>query len=286
MLNLNKMANLNIFRWAFHVPSWKPSESDMLLCSASIQKEEKDRISKFVYQEDFKSSLIGRLMMRKFVKVSTEMRYCDIFFKRDANGKPILDSQQSKNIDFNISHQGDFVVLAGHVGVMKVGIDVMNIIPPANKNIPEFFRLMNRQFSAVEWNSIRKFDSLNEELASFYRHWCLKESYVKNIGVGITVDLQSLSFNVKNSNLELGKFNHDTELCVNNKLQSGWIFEECLLDESHCVTIAINLNGEKYQLPTSYTFFDFEQLMSDATPLGEVDQEFAVNFFEKDNKKV
>lgn len=284
MLNVNKMANLSMFRWAFHVPSWTPSESDMLLCSSRVQPEEKARISKFVYREDFKSSLIGRLMMRKFVSVSTGMRYSDVIFIRDANGKPILDPL--KNVDFNISHQGDYVVLAGHLGVMKVGIDVMSIVPPANKDIPEFFRLMNRQFSTVEWNGIRKFASLNDQLASFYRHWCLKESYVKNIGVGITVDLKSISFDVKNTLLEVGKFNCDTVLCVNNELQRGWIFEECLLDESHCVAVAVNLNGEKYSCPTSYTFLDFDQLLSDTCPLGEPDKEFAVNFFEKDHKKV
>ena len=70
----------------------------------------------------------------------------------------------------------------------------------------EFFRLMRRQFTVDEWNQIERptFDGADEmsatlgnrQLAAFYRHWSLKESYVKAIGSGLNIDLQRLNFKV------------------------------------------------------------------------------------------
>ncbi|XP_077286519.1 L-aminoadipate-semialdehyde dehydrogenase-phosphopantetheinyl transferase [Arctopsyche grandis] len=285
MLHVKTMAGKNTYRWAFHVPSWTPTDAEIMLSSACIQSEEKERISRFVFKQDFKSSLIGRLMMRKFVNVSMSIPYSDIIFQRDQKGKPVYNSEKcTHKFDFNISHQGDYVVLAGHVGEAKVGIDVMNIVPPVNKNVPEFFRLMNRQFSAHEWSSIKKFNTVKDQLSSFYRHWCLKESYVKNIGVGITVDLQSISFNVITPRLKVGEFITDTDVNVNGVNLKGWIFEESSLDDNHSVAVAVDLRGEEYHSPTSYTMFDFEQLIDGAVPFGEADEEFTSNFFMKDDK--
>jgi 4'-phosphopantetheinyl transferase len=73
----------------------------------------------------------------------------------------------------------------------------------------EFFRLMRRQFTVDEWKQIENptFDGADKmstisttlgdrQLAEFFRHWSLKESYVKAIGSGLNIDLQRLNFKV------------------------------------------------------------------------------------------
>ena len=90
----------------------------------------------------------------------------------------------------------------------RVGVDVMRTTDAhQNGNISEFFRLMRRQFTTSEWEAIRGAnDSLKadngveekDQLRTFYRFWCLKESFVKAEGSGLGWDLQRLSFQVRN----------------------------------------------------------------------------------------
>ena len=97
---------------------------------------------------------------------------------------------------------------------IKIGVDVMRL-SDARHATPEkrreFFRLMRRQFTDDEWQQIKgdvdannaddasedgQQDVGGQQLAAFYRHWSLKESFVKATGSGLTVDLQKISFKV------------------------------------------------------------------------------------------
>lgn len=274
------MARTNI-RWAFNASSWKPTEDQIIAVSSYIQPEEKLRISKYVFQNDAKSSLIGRLMLRKYVHTSTSMPYEEVRFARDDRGKPYLLGSGDLPINFNVSHQGDYVVLAGNTG-SNIGIDVMKIEPPVNKNIPEFFRLMNRQFSSHEWNTIRSFRTEMEQIACFYRLWCLKESYVKNIGLGITVPLQEISFSIKTKKLNVGEIISDTTLYERNVLKQDWVFEETLLDAVHAVAVSSRVERRDPGVP--YQFLTFEDLVKEAKPLCESDQKFGKDFVKKQLK--
>lgn len=43
--------------------------------------------------------------------------------------------------------------------------------PPGTSSVPEFFRIMTRQFTAYEWSVIQSAGSEHLQLAAFYRHW-------------------------------------------------------------------------------------------------------------------
>ena len=67
---------------------------------------------------------------------------------------------------------------------------------------------------------------------------CLKESYVKAIGVGIGFSLQRLDF-CPQSDPELNHVLSDTKVCVDDVLQKNWRFEETMLDDTHSVAVAL-----------------------------------------------
>lgn len=274
------MLNIHNARWAFNARAWKPTEQEILLASSYIQPEEKERISRFFFQDDAKSSLIGRLMLRKFVHLSTSIPYEEIKLGRDGHGKPYLMGVGETASSFNVSHQGDFVVLAGNTK-HNIGIDIMKIEPPPDKNIPEFFRLMNRQFSEHEWKTIHSFTSEMEQIACFYRIWCLKESYVKNTGFGITVPLQEISFDIKTLQLEIGKFVTDTSLYERGVLKDDWVFEETLLNEKYAVAVSMQTQSRNEVSTAPYTYLTFEEIVKEAKPLLESDLSFSNEFMNK-----
>ncbi|GFG37559.1 hypothetical protein Cfor_09600 [Coptotermes formosanus] len=277
-------------RWAFSFGSWHPTESQFQLAASCIQDEEKIRIGRFVFKKDAKASLVGRLLMRKYVSENSSLPYAGIRFGRDDRGKPYLigDEEGKSMSNFNVSHQGNYAVLAGESGAnVKIGIDVMKFEYSGGKTLSEFFRIMTRHFSPFEWEAIRGNNVMSDklQLSMFCRHWSLKESYVKATGTGIAVDLQKISFRVKTSELRIGAVVTDTELYVNGTRLEDWHFEESLLDENHCVAVALNGKGKDYD-PVTFKFLDFSELMSGSKPLLCVDPVYSENFFTKEEKPI
>lgn len=272
------MANKNI-RWAFNFSKWSPKYSDIMLSTTCIQSDEKERLSRFVFKKDFKSSLIGRLLMRKFVHEATLYPYNDIRFLRDERGKPVLSIPHS-NLAFNVSHQGDYVVLAGNVGDI-LGVDVMKLEYTGGKSVRDFFHVMRRQFSENEWITIKNCGNEKDQIAMFCRHWCLKESYVKAVGVGITVNLQDISFKINTPALSKERVTADSELYVEG-VQRQWCFEEMLINDEHCVAVARPSNVCTTNMEL-FREIDFDTVVLNAVPLLEQDVTYCAQYFNKLN---
>lgn len=285
-------------RWAFDFISWKPSLQDLKVAVSLIQPEEKLRLSKFMFQEDFKASLSGRLLMRHFVRQATSIDNHQLKFSRDAREKPFLmeidgaSNCDNKVIDFNVSHQGSFACLAGYANdktetnaTVKLGVDVMKIEYSGGKPLSEFFRLMTRNFSTDEWTHIKSFNSNVGKLEAFMRTWCLKESYVKNIGTGITVDLSKLNFIISSPDLNPSQVICDTKLEVDGQLLDDFTFEESLIGSEHCVAVSIKdqpVDGRHKPIP--FELIKFEELIKNATPITESDEKYCVEILAKDTK--
>ncbi|CAL7938964.1 unnamed protein product [Xylocopa violacea] len=268
-------------RWAFNWKEWNPCEKDFAYAISCIQLDEKDRLGRFVFRKDVRASLIGRLMMRKFVNDYGCIPYTNIVLTRDTCNKPILKNG-SPNLNFNVSHQGDYTVLAGETRDLKLGVDVMKFEYSGGKRLSEFFRIMNRTFSSSEWEEIKD-PSLNElgQISMFCRHWALKESYVKAIGTGIYTDLKAIDFKT-NSGLLEHSVTTDTVLYINGMKQE-WLFEETLLDSQHCVAVALQENGKapKSQHHT-FEIISSDKLLANIVPLFPQDPEYTEKYFKKE----
>lgn len=260
-------------RWVFDCGNWFPSENDWSKASRSIQLEEKERIGRFVFKRDAKRSIIGQLMIRKFLSETTQLPWSRIKTKRDQNNKPIIEGY---NINFNISHDGNLVVLAGEENTL-VGIDVMNNVYKGGKSLNEFFRLMHRNFHENEWAYIKK-GTETEKINSFYRFWCLKESYVKATGTGLTVDLRKICFVPKNQ-LAKNVVLCDTDLFIDNQLMNEWSFHEYLYD-NYTVTVCIKGSTP----PINFKLINFQDLISNAENITEEDENYCKLFLNKEEQ--
>ncbi|GFV63843.1 l-aminoadipate-semialdehyde dehydrogenase-phosphopantetheinyl transferase [Trichonephila clavipes] len=276
-------------RWAFNVTNWKPTFDQWKLAVQCVQKEECDRCYRFVFAEDCKTSMVGQLFMRKVVSECLGLPYDEIVFLRSSSGKPYL--KNSENFSFNVSHHGDYCVLAAEQN-STVGIDVMKIEHRGKRSVPEYFSLMRKQFSSSEWDFIMQPGPEKEQLKRFYRLWCLKESYVKAIGTGIVFDLQSLSFSCPTPILLRNITTVDTKLYEKGQLKSKWKFEETVLDENHYIAVATQsiqqigdeeLRGNNIQL--SFHFLTFNELMQNSKPFQRTEDNFWEDFKSKDEKQ-
>lgn len=268
-----------MIRWAFNFTKWNPTHSEMLQAISCVQQEEKDRLARFVFKNDLKASLIGRLMMRKFVNKLTKIPYDQIKLIRNDKGKPLLDNKIDLKINFNVSHQGDFVVLVGGLGDMLLGVDVMKTENPRVENLATYFRTMSRIFTKNEWEMIRNCgDDEKAQLGMFHRLWCLKESYLKAVGVGVSVNARNVSFQIKTLDLYSNKVICDTEGYFEGAKLEQWEFQEMLLDDDHCVAVAIS---EKNAERIGFSEVEFNFLMENSAPLLPPDEEYCRLFFNK-----
>ncbi|KAM6933689.1 L-aminoadipate-semialdehyde dehydrogenase-phosphopantetheinyl transferase [Xenentodon cancila] len=278
-------------RWAFRSSAWTPSRSDWLFAARCIQKEERDRIGQFVFARDAKSAMAGRLLLRRFVCERMGVPWSEIKLGRSPRGKPFLaaplkvSSDSDQSWGFNLSHQGDYTVLAAEQGV-EVGVDVMKTTMPGSSSVPEFFRIMTRQFTAYEWRIIQSAGSEQEQLAAFYRHWTLKESFIKAIGTGLGFNLQRAEFHLPSEPLAKDQVLRQTRMYLDEEREENWIFEESLLDANHHVAVALGLLDtpgsaalpSSLPSPTTFSLLSFSELISSASPLTEEDPAYWESF--------
>ncbi|TWW77382.1 L-aminoadipate-semialdehyde dehydrogenase-phosphopantetheinyl transferase [Takifugu flavidus] len=227
-------------RWAFRCRSWTPSRADWLFAARCIQREEKERIEQFMFAKDAKSAMAGRLLLRRFVCEKIGVPWSEIRLERSPRGKPYLaapikvisNSGHDPPVwSFNLSHQGDFTVLAAERG-LQVGVDLMKTTMPGSSSVPEFFRIMSRQFTAYEWSAIHSAGSEGQQLTAFYRHWALKESFIKAIGTGLGFNLQRLEFHLSSEALTQDRVLRQTRMYLDEEEESDWTFEVSPVEEA------------------------------------------------------
>eukprot|EP00123_Amoebidium_parasiticum_P021666 comp7150_c0_seq1/m.2872 comp7150_c0_seq1/g.2872 ORF comp7150_c0_seq1/g.2872 comp7150_c0_seq1/m.2872 type:complete len:305 (-) comp7150_c0_seq1:432-1346(-) len=284
-------------RWAFDVAAWQPTAEQLAYAIACIQPEEKERISRFVYQKDARLALAGRLLLRRAAGHRLGIGWEDIALSRTKANKPYVANEvddEAKGYSFNVAHHGNFTVLAAEKG-RDVGVDVMTFDPPdPPETVDSLLALMRPQLSDNEWDEIYQSQS---PLEHFYRIWTLKEAYIKAVGLGLQIDLGQLDFHQSNpmhlrrrhenfpsapfSQLETSAVVH-----VNGTKIDGWTFEQSYLDDDHCVCVGLapvktrahtqreRGDDEKDVDEREHVVFEvlsFEKVIEGATPLGPLD---------------
>ncbi len=118
---------------------------------------------------------IGRGLRRKMLADATGLPPEEITFVESEEGKP--RALNAAGWDFNVSHSGDFVVVA--VGKGQVGVDLEQVRP-----VREMESIVDRYFhpdEAVAWRSLAP--GLREE--AFFVLWSAREAAMKCVGLGL-----------------------------------------------------------------------------------------------------
>jgi 4'-phosphopantetheinyl transferase len=152
-----------------------------LYTDASLARRE--RADRWARREDALRCLAGEALLRK------ALRCCglqdDTVPQIGEHGKPYLDID---GFHYNISHGGDYVVLA--CGQGEIGVDVEPIAQSERRAA-----LARRFFTPAE-QELLLHDTDIDAATRFTVMWTRKESYVKFTGVGLSQGLQSFSVDV------------------------------------------------------------------------------------------
>ncbi|GMS79807.1 hypothetical protein PENTCL1PPCAC_1982 [Pristionchus entomophagus] len=199
---------------------------------------------RFHFADDALACVLGRLATRRaFTEVGVSWNGAPSRVVRDTRGKP-RDTRHE--IKFNVSHQGDLVVLAATTDttVTEIGVDVMRIDQDKEEAATRIQRLKNA-FTDYERRTMLAKEGEKERWRSFYRHWCLKEAVLKATGKGISEDLGKLEFHLKEE-LESDTVIYSTEYYQDGVSQGNFIFEESTIGRDHVVAVG-NIVNETFQ---------------------------------------
>ena len=138
-----------------------------------LPETRKTAIQSLIRPEDKARSLAAGLLLRKFCGVTSDTQ-----LTQNEHGKPALLNSQTH---FNISHSGDYAVLA--VSNREIGVDIEQITPPPPA-------VTKRVFTPAEQEWLKN-EGTDE---AFFYLWTAKESLMKATGKGFALPPES--FNV------------------------------------------------------------------------------------------
>lgn len=177
-----------------------------------LSPEERARATRFVRPDDRRDFIATHALLRHALSRHDGSVSPQAWCLADgATGKPELSSAHESSLTFNLSHTAGFAVCAiGHH--RQVGIDVERI-----REMEDAPAIARRFFSPDEADAIDRLHG-RDRMARFFELWTLKEAYVKGLGRGLTVPLDSFAFSF-----------HDTGLGFDTTADTSawrfWLFE-------------------------------------------------------------
>lgn len=150
-----------------------------------LDPTEREAAMRFRFDRHRPAYILAHAMLRDVLGRYLDRSARDIQIGRDSFGKPyLIEAGSPALLHFNLSHSGE-VVLAAVARDRSVGIDVEEIRP-----IDDLDSLVSAFFSPQEQAAILSEQSPAREQA-FFRCWTRKESYIKALGQGMSIPLNS-----------------------------------------------------------------------------------------------
>lgn len=174
-----------------------------------LEQEKQDRVLKYRRKEDKVRGIIGGILTKVIAAKKNNRNLNEITYKYNEYNKPKFEN--INDLEFNISHSGDYVITAFDNNAL--GVDIEKISNMEYKDIAERF------FSKEEFKWIIKEEG-EKSLRRFYKIWTLKESYVKLLGKGLNIPFDSFSF----------KYNEEKDVFYLENIKEKIVFFNFQLD--------------------------------------------------------
>lgn len=189
-----------------------------------ISDKRRKKIDRFIFMKDKVQGLFAEIILRYALLEQYSIHSLDIEFEYTEYGKPGLANY--RDIHFNMTHSGNWVLCG--VGDTSLGVDVEQI---KEKQLS----MANKMYTKEENDFIH--NQLQENrLKAFYKIWTLKESYVKNIGKGLSIPFDSFSFSF---------YQDEIQFYQQGKRNDSFSFNTGQLDDQHITALCVDSKWSK-----------------------------------------
>jgi 4'-phosphopantetheinyl transferase len=180
-----------------HVHLWlvrlEASENNFERSLAWLSPEETARVKRFHFDRHRRAFALGRAALRALLAGYLDMKAVEVDFVYGEHGKPSLTSalrSKSCPLQFNVSNSGNLAAYAFTIGC-EIGVDVEQ-----HRALHDFENIARRFFSPEETAQLLELPDA-EKTAAFFRCWSRKEAYIKAMGGGLSIPLDSFQVTLR-----------------------------------------------------------------------------------------
>ena len=138
------------------------------------------RLERFRFADHRRRFQIGHGALRAILGGYLGRDGASIEFTQGPRGKPFL---AAKGPFFNLSHSGKLALIG--VAAVELGLDLEKV-----RHLESFTAIARRHFSDGEFAALDALQGEARQLA-FYRCWTRKEAYIKALGAGLSMPLDT-----------------------------------------------------------------------------------------------
>jgi 4'-phosphopantetheinyl transferase len=150
----------------------------------ALAPDERERASRFHFERDRRRFAAARGLLREILSRYAGLPADALRFGYTSYGKPHLAEEWGGGVRFNVSHSGELMLCAVGRG-REVGVDIEQVRADV-----EHEEIAGRFFSEREVAALRALPvGLRRE--AFFLCWTRKEAYIKGIGEGLSLPLDS-----------------------------------------------------------------------------------------------
>lgn len=163
----------------------EPPPLDTLLRDSALDDAERARARRYLRPEHGQRWALARHAARTIIASYCAIPPESLTFIEAERGK--LSVREAPWLSFNLSHSGDWLLLALTLAPAQLGVDVEQARPDRHFEV-----IARRVFSPREQRALLALaDDAAAYRACFYRIWTRKEAYIKALGMGLHLPLES-----------------------------------------------------------------------------------------------
>jgi 4'-phosphopantetheinyl transferase len=159
------------------------SEENFQRSLAWLSADETARAKRFYFERHSRAFILGRAALRALLASYLGIPPAEVRFLYGPQGKPAL-ADPSSSLRFNVTNSGNLAAYAFTTGC-EIGIDVEK-----HRTLHDFENIARRFFSPEETAELLELPSA-EKTTAFFNCWSRKEAYIKAMGGGLSIPLDS-----------------------------------------------------------------------------------------------
>ena len=178
--------------------------SCLVYCKSLLNISDITYATKMKMESDINRKIIGRAILKILLSSILDQPVQLIEIKKDDFGKPFCKEAINQNIHFSISDSSSFVCII--IGESMVGVDIELM-----RTDFQFHDIAQTHFHPSE---LAQLQLTQDQLALFYLFWTRKESFLKQEGRGLNVDLSLLDMTSGEKIVHLTDLNQHNKICI------------------------------------------------------------------------
>jgi 4'-phosphopantetheinyl transferase len=160
-----------------------------------LSQGELDRATRFAFERDRQRWVIGRGLLRHLLGHYLNVSPSEIRLTYGEFGKPGV-----AGLEFNLAHADDVLIYAfSRNKVLGIDVEPVRLLSDLEKIVENFF--------AASEQALILSAPLAERPYLFFRHWTLKEAFIKATGKGLNMNLTDFS-------VRLGSGSENASVCI------------------------------------------------------------------------